>query len=347
MGGHRRRTCSMPRTSRPRLTRTAPSRQPPPGYASARRTWLARAGQAKEMLEQRPRRHQRRGNRAGAGPAARGEGREAAGRESTRSPPRNSDRCQASQQAKASGGGGRAGRPAQADGPGRESLRRPGPDGSAPPRRCSARWPTRTRETSPRATPPTRTAGSCRPRPAATCAPATCRPWPTTARSSWRCCCTTTRSTSARCTRCSRPAGASLDAIGVTRAIGTALFDAGYASEAKLHRRRRGQPAGCRARRRRRPAARPDQAQTVARRLGRHGRHDGHARGQGSLQEAPGHHRARLRAAVRAHGTEPELPRRDGPYRASPVGYHPQPAEMLPQPGNAPRPGPATAQSAA
>ena len=69
---------------------------------------------------------------------------------------------------------------------------------------------------------------------------------------------------------------------------------------------------------------------------GRHGRHDGHARGQGSLQEAPGHHRARLRAAVRAHGTEPDLPRRDGPYRASPVGYHPQPAEMLPQPATPP-----------
>lgn len=124
---------------------------------------------------------------------------------------------------------------------------------------------------------------------------------------------------------------ANLDAIGITRAIGKALFDAGYASEANSPPAAR--PAcwsPCTTRPHLRP--RPGRRQDHPRRLGGHGRHDGHARGQGSLQEAPGHHRARLRAAVRPHGTKPELPRRDGRHRAPPLGHHPQPAEMLPRP---------------
>jgi hypothetical protein len=124
---------------------------------------------------------------------------------------------------------------------------------------------------------------------------------------------------------------ASLDAIGVTTPIGKALFDAGYASEANF-------TAGCEARllvavhNEAPPAAVTRPAARQSPRLGRHGRHDEHVRGQRCLQEAASHHRAYFRAAVRAHGTEPELPRRDGPYRASPVGNDPQPAEMLPQP---------------
>ena len=104
----------------------------------------------------------------------------------------------------------------------------------------------------------------------------------------------------------------------------------------QLHRRLRGQPAGSRAQRGRHLRPRPGQRQDRPRRLGQHGRHDGHARGQRGLQETAGHHRACFRAAVRAHGPQPELPRRDGPHRASPVGNHPQPAEMLPQPATRP-----------
>ena len=102
---------------------------------------------------------------------------------------------------------------------------------------------------------------------------------------------------------------ANLDAIGITRAIGQVLFDAGYASEANF-------TADCEASL---LVAVHNEAATCGRDqagdktipaawpLGRHGRHDGHARGQRGLQEASGHHRARLRAAVRPHGTKPEL----------------------------------------
>jgi hypothetical protein len=114
---------------------------------------------------------------------------------------------------------------------------------------------------------------------------------------------------------------ASLDAIGITTPIGKALFDAGYACEASLLAAVHNEAAACgrdQASGKTIPAAWAGMAATTDTPGAR-----------GSLQEAPGHHRARLRAAVCAHGTEPELPRRDAPHRAPPVGHHPQPAECF------------------
>jgi transposase len=160
----------------------------------------ARAQQAREMLTGRH------GDTSGAVTALE-QARQRAGRPRSgwpRKPPPTSRNWTATRHRSRPGptgaADGQAGRPSRRARQRRSAPR--GPGRNAPPRHCSARSPTRTRATSPRAAPPARTAGSCRPAPAVTCAAATCRDWPTTSRSSWRCRRTTTRSTPARCTRC-------------------------------------------------------------------------------------------------------------------------------------------------
>lgn len=295
---------------------------------------LARAEQAKQMLEQRH------GDTKGAATAleqARQRAAKAAKRlaEQTAARQEKLDRYQASQQAKASGGGGRAGRPPKpADQAAKVCAARAGQERAAAALQRALADPNKGNVPEGNTTGP-----HCRIMPAKTGGYMCARNLQALA---------SDRQIILAMLLHDNPidvgalhpllkAGrASLSAIGITRHIGTALSDAGYASEASF-------TAGCEASllvavHKEAAACGRDQAsgKTVPAAWAGMAATMATPGAKQSLQEAPGHHRARLRAAVRAHGTEPELPRRDGRHRAPPVGHHPQPAEMLPQPATLP-----------
>jgi transposase len=118
-------------------------------------------------------------------------------------------------------------------------------------------------------------------------------------------------------------------AAGITGRIGKALWDAGYASDANFtaatetglyvaitrESRQAGRGTGGYA-----PAAMMQSWEQMAARAG-------HPRGQGPVQAARRHHRARLRPAVQPARPAPELPRRQDRPRTAPVGHQPQPAQ--------------------